>query len=151
MTPPATSAVHGQPHPSPHRAHAWAWATGFGLIGGPLAWSLQLFVNASIGAHGCYPADAPLAQAIWSNTTMVMAVVDVAAMLVCIGALWSAWHSWRRTRAERPGSAHHLMEAGDGRTRFMAMAGMLTSGLMLAAVVLSIASAMAIPGCGGAA
>jgi hypothetical protein len=150
MNPPAASAIHGQPHPSPHRAHARAWATWFGLIGAPLAWSLQLLLNASIGAHGCYPGDAPLAEPIWANTTSVMAVVEIAAMLVCTGALWCAWHSWRRTREERPGSAHHLMEAGDGRTRFMAMAGMLTSCQMLVAVVLSTISALAVPGCGGA-
>ena len=46
-----------------------------------------------------------------------------------------ALRSWRKTFDERADSTHHLLDRGAGRTRFMAMAGMLTSALFLIALV----------------
>jgi hypothetical protein len=59
--------------------------------------------------------------------------------------MFVAWRSWSRTREENQGSsgagdahgpAAALLETGEGRTRFMALAGVLTSGgfLLLTAV-----------------
>jgi hypothetical protein len=42
----------------------------------------------------------------------------------------------------------HLLESGDGRTRFMSMSGMLVSGMVLLAVIYSGISHFALTGCG---
>lgn len=145
----AAPSLHRQPHPAPQRRRVGRWGTWFGLLGAPLAWGLQLLVNAAIGAHGCYPSDMPLATSIWPHARAVMAAVELGALALVLAAAWGAWRSWQRTREERPGSAHQLIGGGDGRTRFMAMAALMTSALFLLAVLFSALNLAATPACGG--
>lgn len=141
--------VHRQAHPAPHRARVGAVATWFAILAGPLAWSAQLLVNSTIAAHGCYPHDMPLAGSIWGNARSVMAGVEIVALAFCALAGLGGWRNWLRTRDEKQGSAHHLLEAGDGRTRFMAMVGLMTSVLFLVAVAFAAFNLAAVPACGG--
>jgi hypothetical protein len=149
MNAPATPALHRQPHPSPHRERVGGVAAWFAIVAAPLAWNLQLLVNVPIAAHTCYPHDVPLASPIWSNLGSVTSVVETIAVVVCLAAGLVAWRNWRRARGEKAGSARHLIEGGDGRTRFMAMVGMMMSGLFLIAVIFACFSLYAVPACGG--
>lgn len=145
----SSSAPMQQPHPSPHRDRVGRWSIWFGIVGAPLAWNLQLLVNATLVSHGCYPHDVPLASPIWSDLHAVTTAVDVVAVVGCIAAGIAAWLSWRRSRNEKPGTARHLIGSGDGRTRFMAMSGMMTSALFLLVTVISAFTLAAVPACGG--
>ena len=147
--PPASSPMHRAPHPSPERAQVGAFAIWFAIAAAPLAWNLQLLFNVGLVAHGCYPHDEPRAQPIWTHLGSVAAAIEVAAMVVCVVAFLVAWRNWRRTRHEGPGAAHRVMEGGSGRTRFMAMVGMLTNGLFLLATLFSAGMLAAIPPCAG--
>jgi hypothetical protein len=49
-----------------------------------------------------------------------------------------ALRGWRATAQESPGPAHHLMEAGEGRTRYLSMIGMGFSLLFFVASVFGI-------------
>ena len=140
---------HGQPHPSPQRANVGRWAIWFAIVAAPLAWNLQLLVNVPIASYACFPHDVPFDAPIWSNLDTVTTVVEAVAVLVCVIAGLVGWRNWRRTHQEKPGSAHRLIEGGDGRTRFMAMVGMLVSGLFLIAVLFSCINLYAVPPCGG--
>jgi hypothetical protein len=146
---PAAPAPQGQLHPSPKRGQVGRWAIWFPIVAAPLAWNLQLLVNVPIASHGCYPHDVPLDAPIWGNLGAVNAGVEVVALLVCVVAGLVAWRNWRRTRDEKPGTAHHLIEGGDGRTRFMAMVGLLVSGLFIIAVGFAAANLVVVPACTG--
>ncbi len=143
------SASERQQHPSPHRHRVSRWAVWFGLLGAPLAWGLQELVNVSLAGYACYPHDVPLAMPLWTNLKAVSLWVEAAAFIICIAALIVAVVSWRRTRDEKPGDAHQLLGSGDGRTRFMAMAGMMTSTLFLIGTALAALNLVGIPPCGG--
>jgi hypothetical protein len=145
----ASSPMQRQPHPSPHRERVRPLALWFGIAASPLAWSLQLLVNAGLSARGCFPHDVPLAQPLWLPLTAVLAAIEAAALVLCVLGGLVAWRNWRRTHGERPGSAHHVLEAGDGRTRFMALIGLLCSGLFGLAVVFAAFVPALVPGCGG--
>ncbi len=145
----ASSAPQRLPHPSPHRGRVSRWAIWFAIAAAPAAWNLQLLVNVAVTAHGCYPHDMPLADPIWSNLRTVAAVVELIAILVCIAGAFVAWRNWSRTRNEKPGSAHHLIEAGDGRMRFMAMVGIMVSALFFVAVIFAAWNLAVVPACGG--
>jgi hypothetical protein len=136
-------------HPSPHRERVGAWAMWFGILGAPVAWSVQQLINAPLFAHGCYPKDVPLAAPIWGNAGSVGLVVEVVAVVLCVAAGLVALRNWRRTREEKEGSGHHLMESGDGRSRFMAMVGIICSGLFLLAVVVATAFLVLVQPCNG--
>ena len=58
----------------------------FGILGAPVAWSVQQLVNAPLFAHGCYPNDVPLAAPIWSNAGVVALAVELVAIVVCVVA-----------------------------------------------------------------
>jgi hypothetical protein len=121
----------------------------FCILGAPVAWSLQQLVNAPLFAHGCYPKDVPISSPIWTNAGSVALAVELIAIVVCVAAMLLAWRNWGRTRAEKEGSGHHLMEAGDGRTRFMAMVGLICSGLFLLATIFATGLLYLVQPCNG--
>ena len=144
-----SAAPRRQPHPSPHRGRVGRGTTWFALLGAPLAWNLQLLVNATIASHGCYPHDVPLAMPLWHHLGTVSACVEAVALAICIAAGVAGWRNWSRTRDEKQGGLHHVIESGDGRTRFMALAGMMTSALFLLATAFATLNLAATPQCGG--
>ena len=146
---PTTSGPEQGVHPSPHRDRVSPWAMWFCILGAPVAWSVQQLVNAPLFAHGCYPKDVPLASPIWTNAGGVALSVELIAMVVCVVAGLVAWRNWGRTRAEKEGSGHHLMEAGDGRSRFMAMVGLICSGLFLLATIFATGLLYMVQPCNG--
>jgi hypothetical protein len=136
-------------HPSPQRERVGPWAMWFCILGAPLAWSLQQLINAPLFAHGCYPKDVPVAEPIWVHAGGVAFAVELVAIGACIGAGLTAWRNWNRTRDEKEGSGHHLMESGDGRSRFMAMVGFICSGLFLLATLFATSLLFMVQPCNG--
>ncbi|MGH7626666.1 MAG: hypothetical protein ACREOJ_15295 [Gemmatimonadaceae bacterium] len=151
--PPATRpegpelAVTAAPHPSPLRDGVNTQALWFGLFGGPLFWSLQELVNYTITAHFCFPQALPLPVPTFDGTWWVALVVEIAALIGALVAGAVSWHSWRLTKGEHRGGYGALLDAGEGRTRFMAYAGMLSSGLFALAIILSSFALFIVPAC----
>jgi hypothetical protein len=130
------SAPSDMGHPAPERAHVRAGVLWFGLFGGPAAWSVQTLVNLSVASHACYPRLFPLNAPAIGGLRGIVFVVSIVAVLVSVVAAVSAWRAWQSTRHEHQESSgkanQHQTEAaaletGEGRTRFMALAGLLTS------------------------
>ena len=147
--PSGPSPMHRQPHPSPQRERVGRFAIWFAIAAAPLAWNLQLLFNVGLSSYGCFPHDEPRARPLWAHLPSAVGAIEVAAFVVCVVAALVAWRNWHRTRTERPGSAHRVLEAGDGRTRFMALVGLLTSGLFGLAVILAAIVLALVPPCNG--
>jgi hypothetical protein len=135
MTAATTSQHSGAPHPAPSRARIALPALWFGLFGGPVAWSIQTLVNLPVASHGCYPTLSPLEAPI-TGVRGIAFFVSLLALAVCVAAAVVAFRGWVRLRGEhQEGSgrarehtpAAALAETGEGRTRFMALCGVLTS------------------------
>lgn len=146
---PLRSPAQGQPHPSPHRARVGAWSMWFAILGAPLAWTLQLLINSSVASMACFPHDVPLAQPAWPPLASAASAVEIVALLVCVAAGLTGWRNWRLSRAEAEGGGQRVVGSGDGRTRFMAMVGMLCSGLFLIATGVAFAFVLTVPPCAG--
>jgi Co/Zn/Cd efflux system component len=111
------------PATAEHRvAFAALW---FGLFGAPVIWSIQLMLNYALVAHACYPASEPLSAPVFGGLRATVLAASAVALVIALAAGATAWRSWRATRQE-----HH-------RTRFMALAGMLVSGLFLLGVIMN--------------
>ena len=154
MTPmtavPASTPAPATPsHPAPHRDRVSGGSALAGMTLGPLGWFVQLSLNVALASAACYPKDVPLPQPAWSGLSPVLWGVELLALALCALGGWFAWRNWRNSSGERPGTAHVLLGSGDGRTRFLAMAGMLTSALFLLAVGFAVISTAAGPACGG--
>jgi hypothetical protein len=136
-------------HPAPHRDMVPATALFLGLFAGPLVWGLQLIINFAVAAHACYPGDTPFIgtprHSIWAITLFINLL---AAALALAGSALSYRH-WRATRNEHHGSAGHALEAGEGRTRFLALWGVMTGCGFLLAILFNTLAFFMVPQCLG--
>jgi len=135
-------------HPAPHRARVGLAALLFGIVAAPAAWNAQILLSVALSGHACYPRDKPLAAPLWSNLEPILLTINIVSIAIAVMGGIVAWRSWLQTRAERPGSGHHLLESGDGRTRFMAMCGILISALFLLALIFGSGVVFMVPPCG---
>lgn len=152
----ATTGASG--HPAPERGRTSLAALWFGLAGGPAAWTVQTLVSLPVAAHACFPQLTPLSAPVFGGVRGVVFVLGVMAFVVSAIAAAVAWRAWTRTRGEHhPGSgagAHHaesvaLLETGEGRTRFMALAGVMTSLAFLLVTAAHAATLFFVAPCAG--
>lgn len=139
MSTPAPSLSH---HPAPHRERVTVRQLAFGIAGGPVGWFLEFNAGYALASWPCFPGDHPLRLPMdgytWSGPAMV--VVLIAGVLIGLAALWVSWGNWQKTRDEQHGGRGHLMQAGTGRTRFLAMWGVLFgAGFAVTSLVTGIA------------
>lgn len=145
------SALPNDAHPSPHRGNVSASLLFLGLFAGPVGWGVQLVANYSIASHACYPGDRPLigvplpGHSIW---IVVFIINIVAACLALAGAALSYQH-WRATRAEHAGSALNAVEVGEGRSRFLALWGVMTGSGFFLAILFNTLALFMVPQCIG--
>ena len=148
----------GGGHPAPARHEVPSWMLWFGLLGGPAAWSAQTLIDLALSAHGCFPQLYPLRAPVIVGVRVIALAVSVVAVIVCAVALVVAWRSWRRTRGEHQEQSGHgrehgtrtaALETGEGRTRFMALAGLLTSITFLLVSVVHLVTIIVVPPCAG--
>lgn len=130
MTPRTDTAASA--HPAPHRDRASAAELVYALTGPPAAWFLHLLVNYGVADRAC-AARAGLSA--WS----AVVVVDLLALAAAAAAGYVAYGVFRRTQAEKEGGPHVLVEAGEGRTRFLAICGLFASALFLVAIAFDLA------------
>lgn len=135
-------------HPAPQRNRVRLAGLLFGIAAAPVAWNLQLISSVALSGHACYPRTRLLAAPIWSGVWSILLAISVIGIVTALAGGLVAWRSWRQTSGESPGSAHDLLDRGEGRTRFMAMSGMLTSALFLIALLFGTAALFVVPLCG---
>jgi hypothetical protein len=150
--------TRGSAHPAPARNEVSKGLLWFGIIGGPFAWTDQTLVDLAVTSHGCYPRLFPLASPVLAGLRAIVLTVSIAALIVCIAAVLAAFRTWGQTRHEHQGSSgageQHsnvaaLLETGEGRTRFLALAGVLTSIVFIIAVLAHGVSILIVGPCGG--
>lgn len=134
-------------HPAPQRANASLLALWTALALGPAAWFLQLAIETPLLSSACYPHDVPFVGAL-PDVRPVILWVDVVALAIVGFSAFVAWRTWRRTAGEKTGDGHRLMASGDGRTRFMAMSGLIANGMVGMAMVYTVLTHALLRGCG---
>ncbi len=133
----------GRPVPGPRVGLA---AIAFGILAGPIAWGLALLCLYAIASHNCFSGATPRDTALWDNQWL-LATIAGAALVVCIVAGLVSYRSWRDTYGERFDWAR-LIQFGEGRSRFLATWGALTSLLFAILMVVSLVSLVVVPSCG---
>jgi hypothetical protein len=134
-------------HSAPHRYRVGLTALFFGLVAAPVAWNAQLLFSVALSAHACYPRDVPLTLPIWSSLWRILLAIGLVGIVLAIAGGLVSWRNWRVTFEEAAGSAHHLLNSGEGRTRFLAMFGILTSFLFALGVLFATAAVFLVPLC----
>ncbi|MDD5579349.1 MAG: hypothetical protein PHY16_08730 [Methylobacter sp.] len=111
--------------------------TLIGLFGAPVIWVIQMWLSESLAAYACYPHQAPLSIPVWNSLLPILAVIS---SLCLTGGLLSgfiAWTTWLRAKPKRklPGNDKNIPDAGEGRKRFLAMLGLMSSLLFIVAII----------------
>ena len=145
-------------HPAPQRGNVALWMLWFGFLGAPLGWSIQTLANTAISSHGCFPQLFPLHSPVTGGLRGILFVISIVAIVAAIAALAVSFSTWRRTSAEhqdKSGAAAEkhdqstaALETGEGRTRFMALSGVLTSIVFLIVILAHTAAVFVVVPCG---
>jgi hypothetical protein len=141
------AASSNTPHPAPHRDRTNLFSLWFGIFAAPVAWNLQLLIATAFSGHLCYPDQDPLGPEVGRHLSWVLGLIDVLGMVLALVALAVAIGNWRRVRREKGGGGRHLLDAGEGRTRFMAMLGIANSLLFLVALIFASLNLFFFPMC----
>jgi hypothetical protein len=138
-------------HPSPHRERVNLALLLFGVFAGPVAWSAQLVANYILAVDPCFLTRVVRTEPVLrasSDWPAILIVNLVAALLAIAGGIISL-RLWRESRHEHPGTASHAVEVGEGRTRFLALWGVMTGFGFLAAILFDTIALFLVPRCSG--
>lgn len=142
-----TKAPENIRHPAPHRDKVsvpWLFA---GLAIPPAAWILETLAGFVVSSNACPLTPGPTSQIGFSGETTVLIVLQVVSLSVAIASGLMSWQHWRRVRHEKDDSEHSHLTLGEGRTRFVALGGMLTAGTFAIAIVFNLLEPILIPLC----
>lgn len=134
-------------HPSPHRHAIGLASLLYGLIAAPMAWIVSQIACSVLAQQACFPRTEPLADPAFSGVHAAAAGVMAGAIAVGASAAFVAFRNWRKTEHEPAGDPRSLLEVGEGRSRFMAFAGLLGSLGFVLATLFSIPAVLLVPAC----
>ena len=138
-------------HPAPHRQKVSPGALAFGLVGGPLAWFVQVCANYPMASWPCFPGEhrnlLPQPGSVWTLHAMIGA--SVAAFVIAVAAFVVAQRAFIRVRHESHGDHTHLLNVGSGRTRFLALWGMIFSAAFAVGIAMTVVAYIVLPRCAG--
>lgn len=135
-------------HPAPTRHRVSNWALAFALLGAPFAWSAHMLVNSALVSVACKGAN-PLFGALTLETAFILVViVSVVTLVVSAAAGYVAYSAWVATSGDDQESHYSVVEVGEGRTRFLALVGMVFSGGFFAASIFDVLALFMVPLCG---
>jgi hypothetical protein len=117
----------------------------FGCIAAPVFWTGQLMLGFGVSAHACYPGDHPILLDRTGPLFTAMIVFDAVALVACAAGAAVSWSAWRKVR--QTGGQSHTLHTGEGRSRFLAMWGMLSSAWFFLAILFNIIASVMVPSC----
>jgi hypothetical protein len=140
--------VNAAPHPSPHRARVSLVLVWLGFVTGPFVWALVVMITYGFSSYLCYPATdrlrTPISELNWVPGFTTTLYVIAFLLTVIAGAI--AWRTWSITRKEAAG---HPLEIGEGRSRFLGLWGLFTSGLFAGLLLFDFINTLLVPPCVG--
>jgi hypothetical protein len=123
--------------PAPETRQLRFLALLFGACAAPLAWLGQVMLSYGVTTAACYPGDHPVGQLSRGPLFAVLIVVDLFALAVCCAGAFVSWRS------------RNLVRPGDGRSRFLALWGVMSSLWFFVAVLFNVIASVMVPPCPG--
>jgi hypothetical protein len=117
----------------------------FGAIAAPIFWTGQLILGYVITAHACYPGDQPVQVRFGGALFSTMLAFDSVALTACAASGLVSLRCWQKVRQDR--GHRHTLHTGEGRDRFLAMWGLLSSLWFFAAVFFNTIASLTVTPC----
>ncbi len=138
-------------HPSPHRHRIGLMPLMLGLVAPPAAWTLQFIVNYGLSSYSCFPDGSPRATVMsnWKWVWAVVLIINLVALAIAIATTFLSYRNWHVVRDEHPGQADDLVETGEGRSRFIGLAGAISGIGFVLAILFDLIAILGVPQCSG--
>jgi hypothetical protein len=134
-------------HPAPQRHRLSRLRMAITLIGAPAAWVALMSVNFIAASYSCYPHRIPLDHPLWPQATVWLNLFSLLCLALGLISGHLAWRNWRATRYETGGEKNHAVTIGEGRTRFLALLGLMSSSLFIAAILFTLCAIWLVSPC----
>lgn len=121
----------------------------FGACAAPIFWLGQLGLSYAVTAYACYPGDHPNALNQSGPLFLLLLLFDVVALIACAMGGLVSWRAWRQSARAGHFDRHHILHTGEGRNRFLAMWGMMSSLWFFFAVLFNTIASVMVPPCPG--
>jgi hypothetical protein len=132
-------------HPAPQRHRVGLLILSAALFAAPAIWGLRLVFNYALASYFCFPGSIRhYALPGWTWPTLLG--VDVLAIAIAVLAAIVSWRNWQRARHEAASDAP-LIEIGEGRTRFLALWGLMTGVGFAVAGIFDLVTLWIVPVC----
>ena len=139
------------PPPAATRRPAGLGALFFGMIAAPIMWLGHLWLSYSISSELCFPGPEPLSlrldPSVPQTLRPLLIAFDAAALVISALAGLVAWRSWMASRGEGQDWVTDAFGIGVGRSRFLAVWGMLSSAIFFGALVFATIGSVVAPIC----
>lgn len=135
-------------HPAPHRHRVPNWLLFCAIGTGPTLWLVQLLVGFAFSSYLCFPDHPripPLSVPVWMDPVLI--ATNSAAIVITAAAAVIGWRMLVRTAGEHDDQPGGMVDAGEGRTRFLATWALVASGLFLAAIVFNTLNLVMLSSC----
>jgi hypothetical protein len=119
----------------------------FAVLGGPVAWIVQLDAAFAFSSSPCFVAGAR--QTTHGGVQPWPLIIGLVCLAISAASLWMGLLIFRRTRGESGGGKRHLLHTGQGRTRFLAAWGIAFAAVFTLLIVVNIALLLGMPVCEG--
>jgi len=118
------------------RKSAFLWLL-FSCSAAPLLWLGQMMLGYGVTAYVCYPGDHPVSLVSAGWLFQILLLLDAIALVACAMGAFVSWQAWQDLRP------------GEGRNRFLALWGMMSSLWFFAAIAFNVLASIMVPVCRG--
>ena len=119
----------------------------FGMTAAPIFWLGQLLLSYGVSAAACYGSNHPTTIASGSTLRLPLYAFDAIAIFSGFAGGIVAFACWQAVKEEKGGGQHHAIDAGEGRARFMALWGLLSSVCFLVGIIFATIGTIEAPLC----
>jgi hypothetical protein len=134
-------------HPAPHKDRVGFAALLFGACTAPIFWLGQVGLGYGLTAWVCFPGDHPQPLSPDLPLSSALVAFDIVAFAASVAGGVVAWWAWRQTKNEKEGGERHALHTGEGRTRFMALWGIMSSLWFAVAILFNTIASITVPPC----
>ncbi len=134
----------------PHEEQVRWLGIAFGLVGGPGAWFMQVCAGYMLANGPCFPHEsrriAPPQGFDWTWPALIALLI--LGVLIATAAFAVSRANWRRTQLGAA-TPHDVLNIRAGRTRFLALWGMIYGASFAVATLVNAIAYILLPRCGG--
>lgn len=135
-------------HPAARRHHFRLICLLIAVLAPPAGWSMHLIVNYASASRACFPDGTPQSGPSTQSLWLLLITIDIVSLAISGVAAALAYRSWKTSAAEMAEHASPMVETGEGRTRFLAIWGLLIGVGFFVAVIFDFVGLWILPICG---